>query len=643
MAQCMENEKKGRFLTWKPILLAVGVLVLSAWLVQKVELLYAGPSIADGVFPAVPVAVLALLALGAWRLDRGDRAVFYAAVTVGLPVTASGLMHRFLPALVTGFYGGFASPTGRYAQFLEQIPPWLAPGGPNSAAAIGAFEGAHSVPWSDWVFPLLFWLFFFLALFLTSFCLVGILRTRWLETERMGFPLLGLPLGLLGADEEKMGLYRRRAFWWGVAVPVVLFGVNGLHHYFPSVGEISIGLDLGHFLLDPPWRSMASFTSPFRFEVTPALVGVAYLMPVEVSFSTWFFFLLTRLQLLLAHLAGTSEEHGVFVGLGSQWLDWPNTVPFFMSQARGGLIVLALVSLWAARRVFQTAFVRFEWPARGLVAGFCMLWGWLFAVGLSPGVGFWTLASFLLFAIAFARLRVDGGLPVTGVPVLMGYLFFLVFGTGPGVFEDQTYVIFAFLAVLSYTSVGLWPGVQFEGLKLAERTGVPVQRMVWAMFWGVGIGLVVGAIFSLNTIYEYGIFALDQQGGGRTAARIGRYYHYLYGDVATQQGGTDWYRLAAHAAGGAVTWILVFLRGRFLRWPLHPIGYVYGTGFGWTIWGAALVGWFCKWLVAQYGGATTYRKVRPFFLGMIFSEVSMRLFWAGVAMWRGEMGSGYGM
>ena len=39
----------------------------------------------------------------------------------------------------------------------------------------------------------------------------------------------------------------------------------------------------------------------------------------------------------------------------------------------------------------------------------------------------------------------------------------------------------------------------------------------------------------------------------------------------------------------------------------------------------------------------TYRRVRPFFLGLIWGEIGMRLWWAAVAWWRGEMGGGYGM
>ena len=126
-------------------------------------------------------------------------------------------------------------------------------------------------------------------------------------------------------------------------------------------------------------------------------------------------------------------------------------------------------------------------------------------------------------------------------------------------------------------------------------------------------------------MYEHGLFALQEQGGARSEARIGRYYNYLFKDAGTVAGGTDWVRLGFHAVGAGCTYFLALMRQHFLRWPLHPMGFVFGTGFGWLVWGSVLCGWLCKWLAVRYGGAQTYRRVMPFFLGMICGEVAMRL------------------
>ena len=285
--------------TLRLVFLITGITCLSAWLVQRIELVYGGPYLAgsttspEQIFVAIPLAVLALAALAGRWMDRGERAVLYAALVIGVSATASGFMHRFLPGLVTGFYGGFASPTGTYYRFLKVVPEWMVPGGPGAQAAVGAFEGGSAVPWQDWLVPLTCWSLFFLMLFFTSLCLVWIFRRRWLETERLGFPLLEMPLGLL-SDQ----LYRNRAFWWGMVVPLVLFGVNGLHHYVPSAPELPTVVNLSRSFTAAPWASLRAWPARVLL-VFPCVIGVGYLLPLEVSFSFWFFFLAFKAQYVL--------------------------------------------------------------------------------------------------------------------------------------------------------------------------------------------------------------------------------------------------------------------------------------------------------------------------------------------------------
>ena len=74
------------------------------------------------VFFAVPIGALVAVALMRRWLGPGDRAVLYAALVIGVSATASGLMHRFLPGLVTGFYGGFAPADGTLLSLFESCP-----------------------------------------------------------------------------------------------------------------------------------------------------------------------------------------------------------------------------------------------------------------------------------------------------------------------------------------------------------------------------------------------------------------------------------------------------------------------------------------------------------------------------------------
>ncbi len=120
-----ENEIPDR--QWVIATVVVAVLLGAAWLAQSIELVFGGPAVAGGIYPTIPMLVLALSGLlGRW-IRRTERLLVYCTLLVGLPLTASGLMHRFLPGLVTGFYGGFANPNSRYASFFEKMPRWIAP------------------------------------------------------------------------------------------------------------------------------------------------------------------------------------------------------------------------------------------------------------------------------------------------------------------------------------------------------------------------------------------------------------------------------------------------------------------------------------------------------------------------------------
>ena len=311
---------------------------------------------------------------------------------------------------------------------------------------------------------------------------------------------------------------------------------------------------------------------------------------------------------------------------------------------------VGLLSLWAARRALVETgknalrgapgcapAVRSLWV---LVGSFLALVAWGWAAGLSPVLSLVYFFLMLLTAIGLMRLRLDGGLPVTWMYFLVANLFYWVAGTGPGVFTQSEYVAFAFLSALAYSGLVAVVMVQFEGLKMAEALGVSSRRIGLVAGLGLLLGLLAGYWAALELVYERGIFTLDQQGAARSVARVGRYFHYLYADAGTQTGTTDWDRLGSTGFGFAVTAGLAWLRLFFLRCPFHPLGFVYGTGLGTLLWGSALVGWAVKVLVVRYGGAGTYRRLRPFFLGMILGELALRLVWAG-ASGLGEPGGGF--
>jgi hypothetical protein len=73
----------------------------------------------------------------------------------------------------------------------------------------------------------------------------------------------------------------------------------------------------------------------------------------------------------------------------------------------------------------------------------------------------------------------------------------------------------------------------------------------------------------------------------------------------------------------------MFLRHRVVWWPLHPAGYVLGTGFGIDdYWFAMVLSSGIKFVVLRSGGVGAYRKSLPFFFGLILGDYLLACGWA---------------
>ena len=65
----------------------------------------------------------------------------------------------------------------------------------------------------------------------------------------------------------------------------------------------------------------------------------------------------------------------------------------------------------------------------------------------------------------------------------------------------------------------------------------------------------------------------------------------------------------------------MFLRARFLWWPLHPLGYATVQSWGMAnLWCCLFVAWACKAVILRYSGCNAYRRlsgtcVRRLYLG----------------------------
>ena len=73
----------------------------------------------------------------------------------------------------------------------------------------------------------------------------------------------------------------------------------------------------------------------------------------------------------------------------------------------------------------------------------------------------------------------------------------------------------------------------------------------------------------------------------------------------------------------AICGALIYLRYRFVWWPLHPIGFTV-SGTTWPIRVSVFsifLTWLVKLVILKIGGNRLYTRSRPFFLGMLVGYV----------------------
>ena len=81
-------------------------------------------------------------------------------------------------------------------------------------------------------------------------------------------------------------------------------------------------------------------------------------------------------------------------------------------------------------------------------------------------------------------------------------------------------------------------------------------------------------------------------------------------------------------------------RYRFVWWPVHPLGFATGTFYimNW-VWFSVFLAWLFKTIILKYGGASLYRKARPFFLGLIMGQFSVAGLWIVIDFFTGMIGN----
>jgi hypothetical protein len=454
-----------------------------------------------------------------------------------------------------------------------------------------------------------------------------LLRRRWIEEERLSFPLVQVPLAVIGATHAREGLFRNRLFQLSFGLSIAVGLLNGLRTFFPSLPSLQLDLYPINALLYGRWEVLDAMGGV----VWPPLgwaIGVGFLMPLDISFSYWFFYLFMKIEHVLTMVWG--------------W-DVAPEAPFPYSQSAGALLTLGIITLWSARRYLRLVVLQALRSGNQSCDGAEPMryrWALLLLICSAIGMGLFVWAAdaplwlipvlvglHLTATLAMTRLRAELGAPASEVHHISP-AHILTHLVSPAAFPLRALSVLTIFG-WSWRSLGTDPTpFQMEGLKLARGVRLNTRSLTWAMVLAVVFGLIAGYIALLMPLYHLG---MDSSKLTYDTQHASAAFSELHSWSTSTPRGAGYHGLAM-GASVLLTSSLLFLRSRFLWWPLHPLGYVLAPmWFTHHLWLSIWLAWLVKLILLRYGGMRSYTKALPFFLGLILGDCVIGGFWAILA------------
>lgn len=592
-----------------------------------------------GPFPTIislfanVVFVLALLALvntGLKRLNANlafttpEMLVIYTMCAVGSSLAGQDMLTGLL--MVMSHPYRFATPENDWANtFIPYLPKWLTVSDPSVIK--GFYEGNSSLYtdgiWQAWLGPVMNWLGFVVVLLFVMMCVNVLVRKQWIERERLTFPIAQLPIAMTEPTGE---IWKKNIFWIGFAIAFSIDLINGLGLYFPSVPQIAVGFeghDLHQALVDKPWSAIG--WTPWT--LYPFVIGLGYLLPTDLSFSCWFFYIFWKLQAVLCSAFA---------------LDAAPDFPYIRHQAFGGYVAILVMLTWTGRSYLKQLWLKllgkkselddsdeaisYRIAVAGAVIGFLLLALFMKKVGMSPLVVVIAFAIYFVLAMAIARMRAEMGPPVHDLHFSgPGYMIPTSGGLDSLSRGDMVGLTYFYWFNRAYRGHPMPIGI--EGMKMASVTRSSQRKF----FWAVMIAAVVGGFATfwsyLHMAYDLGITAKFDYGPLYGYESFRTLDSWWSKPLALAK--PEWGANMAMLVGFAFCVVLGYFRISVMNFPFHPIGYAISGSWSMNlVWVPVMIAWILKVVTLRYGGLRLYRTALPFFLGLILGEMIIGCLWS---------------
>ncbi len=437
------------------------------------------------------------------------------------------------------------------------------------------------------------------------------------------------------------GIWREPMMWIGFCVATLHFVSIMIHAANPGVPTLGPSYDVGKFFTEKPLDGLRPY---FLFVHNPQLTGLAYFAPQDLCFSMFFFFFMIKGVMLFYRVAGLQE---------------PSGFPFFWEQAAGAFTGIALYYAWAGRDYISGVLrniwssvekrdLRFVDPDApfsyrfafvGAIVGYIFLSMWYIAAGMTWWIPFVFFAMIILFATIFTRGRAEAGIgSLASSPFWQASRQIKSFLGTRALVPNGDYTNVAMLGSLIFLHFSNFPQnmtFQIEGLKIAGDANLNKRRMAQMMMFAAVLGIAVLFVMMLSAHYQWGGITLGTATGTSggyhvsiTQRELAEVSDIIDGNHLTP----DWNRNGYTLGALLFTLLLVGIRMRYLRFPLHPLGYVMTTPYGYAYWGPFMLAWGIKWVILRLGGIKLYNNLIPFFIGLIIGQTfSISIIWQAVA------------
>ena len=624
--------------SWRTFLIGAVCVAVSVYFVTQAEVVLSTVRIGYLQLPPIAIAVLLLVLalkklLPFFKLTSSDVLLIYCMVLVGVMVSSHGVVEKLVPGLISLNYFGNAS-NNWHGLFDPHIQPRLVPYNPADGHVQPVADDYYNrlphgmtVPWAQWLLPILNWGALVALVMFAFLCLTAILRRQWVDNERLSFPLTQLPIAIMEQGEKS--LLRNRLTWLGALLPLAVFGMKQLHEISPSVPDIPVFFVLNDYL-PPPLNAV--FYTPLS--ISFAAIGMMYLLPADILFSIWFFFLFTRVQQLAA----------LSYNVPTPGMPTMPTLLFTGYQTLGAYFVITGYLIWTARahlsHVWAVALgkekqekddkneiLSYRFAFFGLFGSLIAASVWLCLMGMSWWLAIGELLIYVfVIALVMARSTAEAGMLMTEttfrpVDLLRAVAPLHSFGAA-------NLTMLAFCDNLFTRDLrGLVLTGFLDSAKIVDSTNASRRTLARILCTGVSLAFVIAVALNIAIPYHQGAATMDPYLEQYSPTTFWNDYapHIVSGGAGMAT--PAWQTPVSLIFGVVVTLFLIFMRAAFFWWPLHPLGFALAGSWTTVIfWFPCFIAWACKSLSMRYGGLSFYSKARPFFLGMILGEFCFAVF-----------------